>query len=139
SMGRGTRGGRGLAEAVTYSFMDGRTAGRFTLGNRAPVPLANPISADLDVMRPSILPNLLQAAARNAGRGFADVALFEVGPQYADDTPEGQALMATGLRVGSSHPRHWAAKSRAVDAFDAKADATALLGVLGAPVDNLQA
>src|SRR5262249_13267706 len=139
TMAKRTLAARGLTEAVTYSFMDARIAGRFTLGNRAPVPLADPISADLDVMRPWVLPNLLQAAARNAARGFADVALFEVGPQYADDTPEGQALMATGLRVGSSHPRHWAAKARSVDAFDAKADATALLGVLGAPVDNLQA
>jgi len=139
TMAKRTLAAHGLTEAVTYSFMDGRIAGRFTLGNRAPVPLANPISADLDVMRPSILPNLLQAAARNAARGFGDVALFEVGPQYADDTPEGQALMATGLRVGNSHPRHWAEKPRTADAFDAKADATALLAVLGAPVDNLQA
>jgi phenylalanyl-tRNA synthetase beta chain len=129
---------RGLIEAVTYSFMDGRLAGRFTPGNRAPVALANPIAADLDVMRPSILPNLLQAAVRSAARGLADVALFEVGPQYADDTLEGQALMATAVRVGNSGPRHWAARRRAVDAFDAKADALALLASLGAPVDNLQ-
>ena len=129
---------RGLIETVTYSFMDGRIAGGFTQGNRAPVALANPISADLDVMRPSILPNLLQAAVRNAARGLGDVALFEVGPQYADDTAEGQALMASGVRVGRGSPRHWAVKQRAVDAFDAKADAQALLATLGAPVDNLQ-
>jgi phenylalanyl-tRNA synthetase beta chain len=129
---------RGLMEAVTFSFMDGRIAGRFTAGNRAPVALANPIAADLDVMRPSILPNLLQAAARNAARGLADVALFEVGPQYLDDTPEGQLLVAAGVRVGSVRPRHWAAHQRAADAFDAKADAQAVLAVCGAPVDGLQ-
>jgi len=129
---------RGLMEAVTFSFMDGRIAGRFTAGNRTPVALANPIAADLDVMRPSILPNLLQAAVRNAARGSGDIALFEVGPQYADDTPEGQLLVAAGIRIGSVRPRHWAAHQRAADAFDAKADAQSLLAVCGAPVDNLQ-
>jgi phenylalanyl-tRNA synthetase beta chain len=129
---------RGLMEAVTFSFTDGRIAGRFTAGNRPPVALANPIAADLDVMRPSVLPNLLQAALRNAARGSGDIALFEVGPQYADDTPEGQLLVAAGTRIGSVRPRHWAAHERAADAFDAKADAQSLLAVCGAPVDNLQ-
>jgi phenylalanyl-tRNA synthetase beta chain len=89
-------------------------------------------------MRPSILPNLLMAARRNADRGHADHGLFAVGPQYADDTPAGQSLMATGLRVGQSGPRHWSQRPRPVDAFDAKGDALALLAALGAPVDNLQ-
>jgi phenylalanyl-tRNA synthetase beta chain len=129
---------RGLMEAVTFSFMDGRIAGRFVAGNRPPVALANPIAADLDVMRPSILPNLLQAVLRNAARGTGDVALFEVGPHYADDTPDGQLLVAAGVRVGSVRPRHWAAHQRAADAFDAKADAQAILAVCGAPVDSLQ-
>ncbi|HEY7687385.1 MAG TPA: phenylalanine--tRNA ligase subunit beta, partial [Dongiaceae bacterium] len=116
---------RGLMEAVTFSFMENRIAERFTTGNRPPVKLANPIAADLDAMRPSILPNLLQAAARNAARGLADPALFEVGPQYADDTMEGQATVAAGLRAGNAVPRHWAVKQRAADAFDAKGDALA--------------
>jgi phenylalanyl-tRNA synthetase beta chain len=129
---------RGLMEAVTFSFMDTRIAERFVIGNRPPVRLANPIAADLESMRPSILPNLLQAAARNAARGLADAALFEVGPQYVDDTLEGQALVAAGLRAGLAVPRHWSVKARAADAFDAKGDALALLTALGAPVENLQ-
>jgi phenylalanyl-tRNA synthetase beta chain len=129
---------RGLMEAVTFSFMENRIAERFTSGNKPPVKLANPIAADLDAMRPSILPNLLQAAARNASRGMADPALFEVGPQYSDDTPDGQSTVAAGLRNGNAVPRHWAAKPRATDAFDAKGDALALLSALGAPVENLQ-
>ncbi|MEX1204487.1 MAG: phenylalanine--tRNA ligase subunit beta [Dongiaceae bacterium] len=128
---------RGMVEAVTYSFTSGDSARLFGGGDPA-LALANPISAELDVMRPSILPNLLAAAARNAARGFADLALFEVGPTYADDTPEGQALAATGLRTGATGPRHWAEAPRPVDAFDAKADALAALAVCGAPVDNLQ-
>jgi phenylalanyl-tRNA synthetase beta chain len=128
---------RGLLEAVTYSFTDSRAAALFG-GTKPELTLANPISAELDVMRPSILPNLLMAAARNAARGIADLGLFEVGPQYADATIEGQALAAAGIRCGMTGPRHWREKPRAVDAFDAKADAQGLLAALGAPVENLQ-
>ena len=131
---------RGLLEAVTFSFMPSAVAKLFQpKGANAPlVMLANPISADLDAMRPSILGNLLMAAARNAARGSADVGLFEVGPSYLDDTEKGQVLSATGVRVGLYRPRHWEGKPRSVDAFDAKADALALLQTFGAPVDNLQ-
>ncbi len=129
--------GRGMLEAVTFSFMPGTQAELF-----ADVPdalrLANPISADLDVMRPSILANLAVAAKRNADRGFADVALFEVGPAWHDDTPEGQETVAAGLRHGQKSPRHWDTPVRPVDAFDAKADALAALAAAGAPVANLQ-
>jgi phenylalanyl-tRNA synthetase beta chain len=131
---------RGLLEAVTFSFMPSAIARLFQpKGANAPlVMLANPISADLDAMRPSILGNLLMAAARNAARGYPDVALFEVGPSYLDETEKGQILSATGVRVGLHRPRHWEGKPRNVDAFDAKADALALLQMFGAPVDNLQ-
>ena len=131
---------RGLLEAVTFSFMPSAIAKLFQpKGTNADlVMLANPISADLDAMRPSILGNLLIAAARNAARGFPDVGLFEVGPTYLDETEKGQVLSATGVRVGLYRPRHWEGKPRSVDAFDAKADALALLQSFGAPVDNLQ-
>ncbi len=128
---------RGFLEAATWSFMRSDLAALFGGGVRG-LTLANPISADLDVMRPSILPNLLAAAARNQARGFPDLAIFEVGPQYADDTPKGQSLAATGVRVGHTGPRHWKAAPRPVDAFDAKADAMAVLAAVGAPADNLQ-
>jgi len=129
--------GRGLLEAVTFSFMPGAQAGRF-----ADVPetlrLANPISADLDVMRPSIVANLAAAAKRNADRGYPDVALFEVGPAWHDDTPDGHETVAAGLRHGNRSQRHWEAPLRPVDVFDAKADAFAALTAAGAPVANLQ-
>ncbi len=128
---------RGLMEAVTWSFMSSRLAGLFG-GVAEELRLANPISSDLDVMRPSILPNLIAAAGRNADRGFGDVALFEVGPQYADDTPEGQALVAAGVRAGETGPRHWAAPPRPVDVFDAKADAIAAIEEAGGPAAKLQ-
>src|SRR4051812_28436628 len=129
---------RGLDEAVTFSFMPGAVAALFA-GDNALIPLANPISADLDVMRPSILGNLLLAAGRNAARGISDLAIYEVGPSFANDTPRGQLTVAAGIRVGAYAERHWSGKPRNVDAFDAKGDAVALLEALGAPVENLQA
>jgi phenylalanyl-tRNA synthetase beta chain len=127
---------RGLNETVTFSFMPSNVAAMFA-GNNALVPLANPISTDLDVMRPSILGNLLMAAARNAARGFSDLAIFEIGPTYLGEAAKDQILAATGIRVGST-PRHWQVKQRPLDAFDAKADAFALLAAFGVPVENLQ-
>jgi phenylalanyl-tRNA synthetase beta chain len=89
-------------------------------------------------MRPTPLANLATAAVRNADRGYGDLALFEVGPQYVDDTPEGQQTVAAGLRAGEFQPRHWAGGARAADVFDAKGDAEAVLGACEAPVENLQ-
>ncbi len=129
---------RGLVEAVTWSFMDGALAKRFG-GDDPDLRLMNPISSDLDVMRPSVLPNLIAAAGRNMARGEADFALFEVGPTYADNSPRGQRLVAAGLRVGNTGPRHWSGPLRAVDAFDAKADALAALAAAGAPAKKLKA
>lgn len=133
---RRTLAARGLDEAVTWSFMDGRDAGLFGFQN-AGLKLVNPIASDLDTMRPSVLPNLARAAGRNAARGLPDTALFEIGPVYRDATETGQAMVACGLRSGQNGPRHWAAAPRPADVFDAKADALAALEAAGAPVANL--
>jgi len=134
---RRTLASRGLVEAVTFSFMAASEAELFG-GVKDELRLINPISADLEIMRPTILPNLIGAARRNADRGLADGALFEIGPHYSDDTPEGQATVAAGLRYGDTGPRHWRDPGRPVDAFLAKADALAALAAAGAPSDNLQ-
>jgi phenylalanyl-tRNA synthetase beta chain len=127
---------RGLDECVTWSFLGAAEAKTF--GGGAPeLKLDNPISSELTDMRPSLLPNLIAAIGRNVARGFDDLAFFEVGPIYADDTPEGQATVAGGARRGHTGPRHWLEAPRAVDAFDAKGDAFAVLAALGAPVDRL--
>ncbi len=130
--------GRGMLEAVTWSFMRDTEAQLFD-GGEETLRLANPISADLDVMRPSILPNLIAAAGRNADRGNGDAALFEVGAAWQSDDAKGQRTVAAGVRAGMSGPRHWSAPPRAGDVFDAKADALAVLGACGAPVDKAQA
>jgi phenylalanyl-tRNA synthetase beta chain len=128
---------RGMNEAVTWSFLPRKQAERFG-GGGEDLRLLNSIDATLDTMRPSILPNLIDAAARNEARGLADPALFEVGPQYVDATPTGQRLMASGVRHHMAVPRNWAGPARTVDAFDGKADALAVLAAIGAP-DNLGA
>ena len=127
----------GLVEAVTFSFMAQTRAASFGADDPDLV-LANPISAELDRMRPSILPNLLEAAERNTARGTADIALFEIGPQYEPGTGGRQSLAAAGLRVGETGPRNWAKSPRPVDAYDAKADALATLSAAGAPIDSLR-
>ncbi len=137
SFARKVLAGRGMLEAVTWSFMPEDQAAHFG-GVPPDLRLDNPISAELSVMRPSMLPNLLAAAGRNADRGYPDIGLFEVGPVWRDDTPAGEDVLAAGIRTGRSGPRHWDAAPRAVDVFDAKADALAVLGACGAPVDNLQ-
>jgi len=128
---------RGLNEAVTWSFLPEAHAKLFGGGEEA-LKLDNPISTELSDMRPSLLPNLVAAAGRNAARGFNDLALFEVGAAYAGDRPEDETLRAGGIRRGLFQGRHWAGGARPVDAFDAKADAMAALEAAGAPVQNLQ-
>jgi phenylalanyl-tRNA synthetase beta chain len=132
---------RGLVEAVTWSFVAKAQAELF--GGGAPeLALANPIAADLSDMRPSLLPGLARSAQANADRGYDDTALFEVGQIFKGDRPQDQFIVATGVRRATAKPggagRHWSGKAGPVDAFDAKADATAVLAACGAPVANLQ-
>ena len=129
---------RGMVEAVTYSFLSNADADLFG-GAPDSVKLVNPISSDLDVMRPSLLPNLLNAANRNAARGMNSVAMFEVGPQFKGDLPEDQLIIAAGIRTNQIGSKHWNQGPRTVDIFDAKADALAVLDDLGAPAARLQA
>lgn len=136
---RRTLAGRGLNEAVTWSFLPEAQARLFNNGQRnRMLVLANPISSELSDMRPSLLPNLIAAVGRNMARGFLDVALFEVGQAYAGDRPEDETLRAAGVRRGDAVPRNWQGGGRAVDVFSAKADALAVLEAAGAPVATAQ-
>ncbi|MGY8957053.1 MAG: phenylalanine--tRNA ligase subunit beta [Alphaproteobacteria bacterium] len=127
----------GLDEAVTWSFM-GRAQAELFGEVPETMMLANPISSELDAMRPSILGNLLLAADRNADRGFGDLGLFELGPAYRDTSPDGQQLVAAGVRQGNADPAHWSGPARAADALDAKSDALAAIEAAGAPAGNVQ-
>ena len=123
---------RGLLECVTFSFMPAAQAAHFGTADAA-ARLLNPIAADLDQLRPTPLATLALAARRNADRGFADVALFEIGPAWR---AEGQVSIAGGLRAGHA-PRAWNAPAAPADAFEAKGDVWALLAGLGVPMEAL--
>jgi phenylalanyl-tRNA synthetase beta chain len=130
---RRTAAARGLNEAITWSFLSETQAAAFGGGAWT---LSNPISEDLKVMRPSLLPGLLSAAQRNADRGADSIRLFEIGRRYLADAE--RATVGIVL-AGERSARGWAdGKARAFDAFDAKAEAIALLEAAGAPVENLQ-
>jgi len=132
---------RGMVEAVSWSFIAKPHAELFG-GGKTELTLANPIASDLSDMRPSLLPGLVAAAQKNADRGFADVALFEVGQIFLGDQPQDQLTAAGGVRRALAKAmgagRSWSAPAAEVDAFDAKADALAVLAAAGAPQAALQ-
>ncbi len=132
SMARRTCAALGYNECVSYTFIDQASAALFGGGDEA-TQLENPISSEMSHMRPDLLPGLLQAAARNQARGYADVALFEVGPVFHDGEPGDQKTQISGLLVGRDGPKDVHGASRSVDLFDVKADAEAVLAAIGAP------
>jgi len=134
-VGRRAMAALGYLEAVTWSFCPRAYAQAFGGGDER-LMVANPISSDLDCMRPSILPNLLTAAQRNADRGFDDARIFEAGPIYLNDSDTGQQRTITG--VWRPRPaRHWRA-TVLPDIFDVKRDCMSVLEAIGAPVASLQ-
>jgi phenylalanyl-tRNA synthetase beta chain len=138
---RRTLAARGLTEAVTWSFIPQAEAEHF--GGGAPeLQLANPISVELSTMRPTLIAGLLAAAARNANRGIADQALFEIGQTYSGDAPEDQHVHASGLRTGTETVagagRHWQVSGDGVGVFDVKADAAAALAAVGFDIGKAQ-
>ena len=128
---------RGMYETVTWSFADSEVAQYFRKGNEA-ILLQNPIVKELDEMRPSVLPNLLTAVKNNMARGYANLALFEVGPEFTGRHPTEQHTVATGIRAGQTAKKDWSASGRAYDVFDVKADALAVIAAAKGPYENPQ-
>ncbi len=132
----------GLHEAITWSFLPPAQAQAFANPADGPLwSLANPISTDMAVMRPSLLPGLIAAATRNAAIGAKSVPLFEIGRHYArkDDGSSQETLMLSIVMAGQARDRHWQdGKATPFDAFDAKAAVLAILEAAGAPIDRLQ-
>lgn len=131
---------RGLVEAITWSFISREEAQAF--GGEDAIRLANPISMEMSVMRPSLLPGLLAALQRNRNRGIPDLALFELGNIYRGVKPEDQLMVAAGVRAGTAHltggGRHWDGVAEPVGMFDAKADVVAVLSGLGLDPSKVQ-
>ena len=130
---RRTAAARGLAEAVNWSFLSEKEAASVGGGEWT---LANPISEDLKVMRPSLLPGLLSATKRNVDRSAPSIRLFELGRRYFR---QGERATVGFVLAGEKTARGWqSGRAQPFDAFDAKAEAVALLAAAGAPVGNLQ-
>lgn len=125
----------GWQEAITWSFTRRDTAALFGGGDERLV-VDNPIAADLDCMRPTALPGLIEAVQRNSDRGFPGAMLYEVGPFYLGDGPGDQRQAVTGV-MSPSKTRRWDGKGDD-PLFAIKADVMALLGELGAPMGSVQ-
>jgi phenylalanyl-tRNA synthetase, beta subunit, non-spirochete bacterial len=128
---------RGLCEVQTWSFLDRKKAGLFGTIDPQMI-ISNPISQELEIMRPSLLANLVAGAGRNHDRGIADSALFEVGAAYGSSFKAGQEMRIAGIRSGVYADRHWLNKERPVDVFDIKADFYAVLEACGINVQKIQ-
>lgn len=128
---------RGLNEAINWSFLPQKAADAFGGGDWS---LANPISEDMKVMRPSLLPGLLSAGQRNMDRGASCVRLFEIGRRYfvGTDGMSAERVTAGIVLAGERSARNWASgKAARFDVFDAKAEAIALLKAAGVATDGL--
>lgn len=128
---------RGMYETVTWSFTDSNIGKHFRKSNDE-ILLSNPIAADLDEMRQSILPNLLIGVRNNISRGYSDVSIFEIGPEFNSRKPLDQKTVTSGIRSGKTSKKSWIGEVREYDVFDAKADAIAVIASANGPYDNVQ-
>ena len=120
----------GYQEAITYSFVEpGLQAKMFP--KEGAIELANPISADMAVMRVSLLPGLLKAVSHNLNRQQERVRLFETGLRFrATEDGTEQLNMLAGVATGSRWPKGWYSDNEALDFFDVKGDLEQVLGLV---------
>ncbi len=126
---------RKMSEVVAYSFTKKEYAKAFQ-ENKKLIYLINPISSDLEVMRPSLIPNLLQTAVRSLNYGESSVGIFELGNVFFDNCE--QQTQISGIRAGNANSSNWLNKKRKFDVFDAKADLCSVLSFYGLKEKNLK-
>ena len=127
---------RGLYEAVTFSFLSKQDAQLYS-ENITPVVLYNPISEDLSVMRPSLLPNLINNFIKNNNKGLKNSGFYEVGAVYLGDKDNEQILCSAGIRAGPVVARHWSIEPREFDIYDSKKDAYLALEAVGINTNSI--
>ena len=127
---------KGYMEIVTWSFTDSKIDKQFSKGEKE-IPIFNPISSDLDVLRRSIFSNLAIYLKKNQDRGYEDLSLFEIGPTFFGKNPGEQQIVAGGLKSGKINRKSWLEKEREVDVFDIKGDVIKTLVELGMEEKNL--
>ena len=127
---------KGYMEIITWSFADSKIDKQFSKGEKE-IPIYNPISSDLDVLRRSIFSNLAIYLKKNQDRGYEDLSLFEIGPTFFGKNPGEQQIVIGGLKSGKMNRKSWLDKERNVDVFDIKSDAIKTLVELGIEEKNL--
>ena len=130
------RASKGYLETVTWSFTDSKIDQHFSKGEKE-IPIFNPISSDLDVLRRSILSNLAIYLKKNQDRGYEDISLFEIGPTFFGKNPGEQQIVVGGLRSGKVGRKSWIEKDRDLDVFDIKSDTFKTLVELGISEQDL--
>jgi phenylalanyl-tRNA synthetase beta chain len=122
---------RDYFEAITYAFVDAES-NRLLSGVDSEIVLANPISSEMSVMRSSLWPGLVAAAAANTARQQDRVRLFEIGKSFHGTLSDRQEVVRiAAVATGNAAPEQWSGKAQSVDFFDIKADVEALLGMAG--------
>ncbi|MDC3127780.1 phenylalanine--tRNA ligase subunit beta [Candidatus Pelagibacter bacterium] len=121
---------KGYLETVTWSFTDSKIDKQFSKGEKE-IPILNPISSDLDVLRRSIFSNLSIHLKKNQDRGYKDFSLFEIGPTFFGKNPGEQEVVVGALTSGKVNRKSWIEKERNVDVFDIKGDVIKTLIELG--------
>ena len=106
----------GFSEAISFAFIEAAAAEPFQ-GGQSPVLIANPLSEKFAVMRPSLMPGLVDAVSHNRRHGRADVRLFENGTRFS---PSGETRAAAFAWTGLATPDHWSGEKRPVDFADIK-------------------
>jgi phenylalanyl-tRNA synthetase beta chain len=121
----------GLSEAVTFGFIEAAAAETFAPDGDVHqlVPVANPLSAKFDVLRPSLVAGLLDSVAHNRRHGRRDVGLYEIGARFTKATGETRGVAMAW--TGAAHAEHWSAPVRDVDFFDLKGAVELLADALG--------
>ena len=127
---------KGYLETVTWSFTDSKIDKQFSKQEKE-IPIFNPISSDLNVLRRSIFSNLSVHLKKNQDRGYEDLSLFEIGPTFFGKNPGEQQIVVGALRSGKINRKSWIDKERNVDVFDIKSDVVKTLIELGVPEHNL--
>jgi phenylalanyl-tRNA synthetase beta chain len=127
---------KGYMEIITWSFTNSKIDKQFSKGEKE-IPIYNPISSDLDVLRRSIFSNLAIYLKKNQDRGYEDLSLFEIGPTFFGKNPGEQQIVVGALKSGKINRKSWLDKERDVDVFDIKANAIKTLVELGIEEKNL--
>ena len=127
---------RGLTETINYSFISAVQAKAFS-DDISSLTLINPISAEMAVMRPSLIPGLAVVAIRNRDHGVENCSLFEVATIFNPQAPQEQINAVAGLRMGANTQRHWQNRGWNFDCFDVKSDLINLFNEFGLPSQNL--